>query len=398
MLTAQGLLYHSSAADECSSLHIIRRTERLSHNKKRSVMIQLTSGHPHTTTPLVQILFPTGSFPNHPQKDDTHLHRLGNFQEFLLSAAQRMRSTCLWSVSLMLTSLWCILPVPVEAAAIEIAILKSSDLMAYNEAIEGFKATAPGAAIYTEYDLRGDLERGKQLARKIRASTSSLVVAVGLKAALAAKLESLDIPVLYTMILDPLKHGLTASNMTGVLPAIPMDRQFRIMRSLLPTLHRIGVLYDPTKTASKLKEAAQQAAGSDFQLQGFPVENEKEISQQLRMLVASSEALWLIPDSTVLTDESIRFLIESALAKQVPVIGFSSEFTRLGALASLSVNYSEIGRETGLLAKRILDGDKPLPSKPISVQRVSISVNQKTARYLGIAIPKELDSLIDETY
>ena len=289
-------------------------------------------------------------------------------------------------------------PLPVEATGLEIAILKSSNLKPYNEAIQGFKATAPGSAVYVEYDLRGDLEQGKLLARKIRASESSLVVAVGLKAALAAKLELSDIPVLYMMILDPHKHGLTAPNMTGVLPAIPTERQFKILRTLFPTMHRIGMLYDPAKTAAKFKEALPQAAAYDFQLQGFPVENEKEVSQQLRSLVASSEALWLTPDSTVLTDESVRFLLESALAKQIPVIGFSSEFTRLGALASLSVRHSEIGRETGRLAKRILDGEKPLPSKPLSVQRVSISVNMKTARYLGIAIPDELNSLIDETY
>ena len=289
-------------------------------------------------------------------------------------------------------------PVVIEAAGIEVAILKSSDIKAYNEAIQGFKATAPGSAVYVEYDLRHDLERGKQLARKIRAAEPSLVVAVGLKAALAAKLEISHVPVLYMMILDPLNHGLTATNMTGILPAIPTERQFKILRTLLPTTHRIGVLYDPSKTADKFKEAKPQADAYGFQLQGFPVENEKELSQQLRLLVASSEVLWLIPDSTVLTDESVRFLLESALAKQIPVIGFSSEFTRLGALASLSVRHHEIGRETGLLAKHILDGGRPFPSKPISVQRVSISVNQKTARYLGVTIPNELDSLIDETY
>ena len=305
--------------------------------------------------------------------------------------------SCLWLQTLIITLSY-IVPLPVEATGLEIAILKSSNLKPYNEAIQGFKATAPGSAVYVEYDLRGDLEQGKLLARKIRASESSLVVAVGLKAALAAKLELSDIPVLYMMILDPHKHGLTAPNMTGVLPAIPTERQFRILRTLFPTMHRIGMLYDPAKTADKFKEALPQAAAYGFQLQGFPVENEKEVSQQLRSLVASSEALWLTPDSTVLTDESVRFLLESALAKQIPVIGFSSEFTRLGALASLSVRHSEIGRETGLLAKRILDGEKPLPSKPISVQRVSISVNMKTARYLGIAIPNELNSLIDETY
>lgn len=388
-------------------------------------MVQLTSGQSHRTTPLVPIRVTPNSFPQHPQKNDHTPYPMEHLRGFSVALDiffRRIDLVCrsqdtimirlartttkhtwtrrsgLWPMSLMLAALWCVLSVPAEAATIEITILKSSDLKAYNEAVEGFKATAPGAAIYTEYDLRGDPERGKQLAKKIRASASSLVVAVGLKAALAAKVEISDIPVLYMMILDPLKHGLTAPNMTGVLPAISIDRQFRIIRSLLPTMHRIGVLYDPTKTASKLKEAEIQAAGSDFQLQGFPVESEKEMSQQLRMLVASSEALWLIPDSTVLTDESIRFLIESALAKQIPVIGFSSELTRLGALASLSVNYSEIGRETGLLAKRIVDGEKPLPSKPVSPQRVSISVNHKTARYLGIVIPKELDSFIDETY
>jgi putative ABC transport system substrate-binding protein len=289
-------------------------------------------------------------------------------------------------------------PVHVEAAGVEIAILKSSDLKAYSEAIEGFKATAPGGATYVEYDLRGDLERGKQLTRKIRASDSVLVVAVGLKAALAAKLEIVDIPVLYMMILDPLKHRLTAANMTGVLLEIPADRQFKVMRSFFPTLRRIATLYDPDKTTTKLKEAEPRAAIHEFQLRGFPVENEKEVPQQLRVLLSESEALWLIPDSTVLTEESIRFILESALAKQVPVVGFSSELTRLGALLSLSIDYGEVGREAGLLARRIVNGEQPLRLKPVSVQRVRITVNQKTARYLGIIIPKELESLIDETY
>jgi putative ABC transport system substrate-binding protein len=310
----------------------------------------------------------------------------------------RARGACLWLMSLMLTALWCIPPVHARAAGVEIAILRSSDLKAYNDAVEGFKATAPGGSTYTEYDLRGDLERGKQLARKIRASDTALVIAVGLKAALAAKLEIVDVPVLYMMILDPLKHRLNADNMTGVLLDIPMDRQFKVLRAFLPTLRRIGMLYDPDKTAPKLKEAESRASPYEFQLRGFPVEHEKEVPQQLRALLSESEALWLVPDSTVLTDESIRFILESALAKHIPVVGFSSEFTRLGALLSLSIDYGEVGRETGLLAKRILSGDQQLPLKPVSVKRIRITVNQKTARYLGITIPKELESMIDETY
>lgn len=308
------------------------------------------------------------------------------------------RTRFFWLVCLVLTTVLEVAPHTIHAAGLEIAILKSSDLKAYNEAIEGFKAAAPGAAIFAEYDLRGDLERGKQLARKVRTSETSLVIAVGLKAALAAQLEIANIPILYMMILDPMKHHLTATNMTGVLLEIPADRQFKILRSFLPTLHRVGILYDPEKTTAKLKETESRASTQEFHVQGFPVTQEKDIPQQLRALLLESDALWLVPDSTVLTDESVRFILESALAKQVPVIGFSTELTRLGALLSLSVDYGEVGREAGLLAKRILNGEPALPLKPISIQRIRITVNQKTARYLGITIPKELEGLIDETY
>jgi len=129
-----------------------------------------------------------------------------------------------------------------ECLAAEIAILKSSSISAYDQAITGFKSTAPSGMIYSEYDVQGDLDQGRKLARKIRASEASLVVAVGLKAALAAKLEIVDIPIVYMMILDPSKHNLTAPNMTGTLLEIPAERQFKILRAFLPDLRRMGLL------------------------------------------------------------------------------------------------------------------------------------------------------------
>ena len=284
------------------------------------------------------------------------------------------------------------------AQAAEIAILKSSSISAYDQAITGFKSTAPSGLSYPEYDMQGDLEQGRKLARKIRASEASLVVAVGLKAALAAKLEIVDIPIVYMMILDPSKHSLTASNMTGTLLEIPAERQFKILRAFLPDLRRLGMLSNAGGNSTKLKDTVAQAAAHSFQLQEFPVDSEKEVPVQLRSLLGSTDALLLVPDSTVLTNDSIGFILETALARRVPVIGFSPEFTRLGALISLSVSYGEVGRETGLLAKRILDGDRKLPAKPIPIERLKITVNLKTARFLGIEFPKDVNHLIDETY
>jgi putative tryptophan/tyrosine transport system substrate-binding protein len=285
-----------------------------------------------------------------------------------------------------------------DAMAKEIAILNSSSIAAYDQAIKGFKATGPSGAIYTEYDLQGDLEQGKKLARKIRASEASLVVAVGLKAALAARVEIVDVPIVYMMILDPSKHPLNASNITGTLMEIPAERQFKLLRTFLPNVHQLGVLSSSSNRNGTLTEAAAQASAYGFRLKQFPVEGEKDVPQQLRALLSTAEGLWLVPDSTVLTNESIGFILESSLAQRIPVIGFSAEFTRLGALISLSVSYGEVGRETGRLARRILDGDLKLPAKPVPIERLKITVNLKTARFLGIEFPKGLNHLIDETF
>jgi putative tryptophan/tyrosine transport system substrate-binding protein len=147
-----------------------------------------------------------------------------------------------------------------------------------------------------------------------------------------------------------------------------------------------------------VKIAVEQAGILDIQVKVLPVESEKDVPQQLRTLLSDVEALWLIPDSAVLTNESIPFILESALARHIPVIGFSPELTRLGALLSMSVNYGDVGRETGLLVTRILDEERLLPLNPVPIKRLKITVNLKTARFLGMTFPKELMSLIDETY
>src|SRR5262249_24319731 len=159
---------------------------------------------------------------------------------------------CLRAVRLALLSVLClILPVtirPAQAAPVEIAILKSSNIAAYEQAIEGFKATAPSNSVYAEYDAQADLDVGNKLAKKIRSANPDMVVAVGLKAALAAKSEITDVPVVFMMVLDPQKHNLTASNVTGTLLEIPIDRQVKLIRSFLPEKHHMGLLFDPKKS------------------------------------------------------------------------------------------------------------------------------------------------------
>ncbi len=293
--------------------------------------------------------------------------------------------------------LWLLL-CPALASATDIVILKSSDIAAYNQALSGFKATLPSGVVLSEYDLQGDLEKGRKLARKIRASDPALVFAVGLKAAKAAQLEIVDIPVVYSMVLDPAKYGLNTPNMTGILLEVPIERQLATIRAVLPNLKRLGTLYDPSKTAALIEESKRLLKSNGIELIPTQVTNERDVPSALRSLLPSVGALWLVPDSTVLTDESLRFILNTALEERVPVIGFSREFARSGAFLCLSVNYGDIGRQAGQLARKIIDGQVSLPMRPLHPDRIEMSLNLKTAKFLALEIPKDLESKADEVY
>ncbi len=280
----------------------------------------------------------------------------------------------------------------------EIAILKSADIAVYNQAVAGFKAAAMANTTFSEYNLQGNFERGRKLARKLRASNAALVLAVGLKAALAARLEILDTPVVFCMVLDPAKYDLKAPNMRGITLEIPLTRQFSTIKSVLPRIKKVGVLFDASKTGELVEEGRGLAKRLGLELVEGRVRSEKDVPIMLRKLMARIDALWLIPDSTVLTQDSLRFLLGTALDHNVPVIGFSSEFVRSGVLVGLSVSYQGVGQQAAQLASRILAGQASLAAAAVPPERVHISLNLKTARFLGITIPAQVVRSADKLY
>ena len=290
------------------------------------------------------------------------------------------------------------LALPTSADALDIAILKSSDIAAYNQAVGGFKKMFPQGTTFTEYNVQGDVAQGRKLAQKIRASNADLVLAVGLKAALVAKLEILDVPVIFCMVLDPAKHGLKAPNMTGILLEVPIERQFATLRWVLPGVKRIGVLYDPDKTGSMIEDARRRAKGLGLELVARTVSSEKDVPPALRELMPQVDSLWLLPDSTVLTEDSLRFLLSTTLEASIPVIGFSPDLVKSGALIGLSVQYEDLGRQAGTLAKTILNNPNGSPIGITQPDRLRLSLNLKTAKFLGITVPQDVISRADEVY
>jgi ABC-type uncharacterized transport system substrate-binding protein len=280
----------------------------------------------------------------------------------------------------------------------DIVVLKSADVGAYNSAVSSLKeALSPGVEI-VEYDLQGDLAQGRKLGRKIRATPARLVVAIGLKAALAAKLEILDIPIISCLVLDPNKYDLVRDNLTGVSLRIPIQTQFALIRNLVPDSKRIGVLFDPTKTERTITQATALAKKQGLELVSRPVTSPQDVPATLRAMQSNIDVLWLIPDSTVLTEDSLEFLLRTTSEARVPVVGFSSGLVRSGALAGLYINYSEVGKQVAGLAQKILQGQSIPQGTVLPPEHVSLAINKQIAEYFGITLPPLLLQEAEEVY
>jgi putative ABC transport system substrate-binding protein len=220
---------------------------------------------------------------------------------------------------------------------------------------------------------------------------------VGLKAAIAARLEIFDVPVVFCMVLHPSKYDLKADNMVGISVKTPIGPQLSILHTMMPNLKRIGYLYDPEKTPRLSAEIFNQARQLGITLIDRQVKTEEQVPTALRELLAEIDALWLISDSTVLTEESFSFLLGASFDRRVPVIGFDPEFVRRGALLSFWVDSADVGQEAGQVAQTILEG-LSVPSPRIALPKQRISVNLGTAGYLGIKVPANVLNMVDEVY
>ncbi len=297
---------------------------------------------------------------------------------------------CIWTV------LSLIVPIP-PLHAHEVAILKSANIAPYNQAVIGFKSAMPAGTVFVEYDLKGDPQAGRTYAAKIRASSADLVLAVGSKAAIAARLEIFDIPVVYSMVLHPAKYDLKASNLFGIPMKPLMGQQLSMLRTVMPNLKRIGYLYDPEKTPPLSLDITTQARHLGITFVDRQVRTAEQVPGALRELLAEVDALWLISDSTVLTEESFTFLLHAAFDQRVPIIGFDPEFSRRGALISFWVDPADIGHEAAHAAQAILvNSAAPLARAFTPKQRMALNLG--TAEYLGITIPPSVQSLADEAY
>ena len=104
------------------------------------------------------------------------------------------------------------------------------------------------------------------------------------------------------------------------------------------------------------------------------------------------DAFLMLPDFTVLTPESVKYLLLSSFKNKISLVGLSEKYVKQGALLSLSFDSKEIGKQAGELAYDRLEN---MQSKIVDPRTLRLFVNKNTAAQLNITIP---DSVMKRAY
>ena len=174
---------------------------------------------------------------------------------------------------------------------------------------------------------------------------------------------------------------------------------FRSYKSLVPTLRTIGVIYDPEKTSAMIREASAVAEKLGLRLLASPVASQKAVPAALRAMLGKIEALWMVPDDTVVTPESFKFLLLEAFENNLPFLAASDIFVEVGAFASLSPDYADMGRQACQLVREIESGRlSPRKADVLPPVKVNLAINLKTASKIGLMLSPEIIQSASKVY
>jgi len=265
-------------------------------------------------------------------------------------------------------------------AARRIVAVQSLSIAPYEKAIEGFTDVYGGKV---KRVVMSELGR-KTLADRVGKLAPDLILAVG-RDALEGVSPFINYPIVYVMVLNPRRVG-EQSKVTGVRMQIPPALQLQQIRSVFPSATRIGILFHPDNSGALVDRAMVESKKSGIELVAREIQTAREVPGHLLAISKQTDLFWMLPDTAVITPQTLEFLLLHSVENQIPLISFSSKYLEMGACLSIEFDAFDMGRQAGEMANRILSGTMPAQIPQTEAKKTVVTVNRTIATKFGIVI------------
>jgi putative tryptophan/tyrosine transport system substrate-binding protein len=251
----------------------------------------------------------------------------------------------------------------------------------------------------------GHYDRLPTLAAELVERHVSVIFAVDLPSAFAAKAATKTTPIVFVTGADPVKVGLVESfsrpkaNLTGmsVSSSVGGPKRVELLHELLPEVNAIAVLGN-SRNANVRADVPDIQAGADAlnqRLEVLTASTDSDLEAAFAIMVQHRVgALIVMPDPFFISRRDK--VIELAARHTMPAIYPFRAFPELGGLISYGSSWLDLNHQAGIYVGKILRGAKPGDLPIQQSTKVELVINLKTAKTLGLTVPPQLLARADE--
>ena len=231
----------------------------------------------------------------------------------------------------------------------------------------------------------------KSMSEKLVNEKSDLMLGIATPAAQSLANTSQDIPIVVTAVTDLKAAKLVKSdtkpgkNVTGTTDMVSIERQIKLLLSIVPKAKTIGIMYNAGESNSKIQAdlatAVLKKAGVKVLIKTANSTN--DVQQVTETLASKVDGIFVPTDNTF--DSAADVVGKVVKEKKVPLVASSVDQVKTGGLASVGIDYELLGEQTGKMAAKILAGKAKPAEMPVEkAHDMKLVVNKKMAKALGI--------------
>ena len=253
-------------------------------------------------------------------------------------------------------------------------------------------------------NAQADMGIAQQIAAQFASAKVDMMVGIATPMAQACYNAAAGaIPTIFTAVTDPVAAGFAsadgtaAGEITGTSDALPIKAQLETIRAMLPDATKIGILYTTSEVNSiSAIEIYKSLAGDyGFEIVESGISTTADIPLALDALLGKVDCLTNLTDNTVVS--ALALVLDKANAAGKPVFGSEIEQVKLGCVAAEGLDYITLGRQTGLMAAKVLKGEAKASEIPYEIiTEPGLYVNTEALAKFGIVLSDELKARANE--
>ena len=236
------------------------------------------------------------------------------------------------------------------------------------------------------------------------ADNVDLIMANATPALQAAASATSTVPILGTSVTDYATAleianwtGTVGGNISGTSDLAPLDQQAAMLQELFPNAKKVGMLFCSSEPNSKYQvdEVTKLLSNAGITCTEFAFTDSNDVSSVTQKACDASDVLFIPTDNTAASNtEAIANVV---LASNTPVIAGEAGLCKGCGVATLSIDYYELGKITGQMAAKILTGEADVSTMPIQfAPSVTKQANMANCQKLNITLPSDYTALATE--